>query len=302
MRRGLPPLNALRAFESAARQLSFRLAAAELGVTPTAISHQIRLLEEICGQPLFRRRPRPLRLTRAGEQLFPVLSNGFDSFATALASVAGVARRQALRVTTPNAFASRWLVPRLPKWREAQPQIPLEIIGTDRTLSLAGGDADVALRYARQKPREHVAQELFRDAYFPVCRPELLPDRKPLIRLADMCRLPRIHYDWMKADARSPTWHRWWIRAREDEPGLPRDADACQLSFREEAHAIEAVLAGQGVAICSDFVLAPELERGELVKAHKLSLPGLGFYLLHLHDHPRKRQIALFADWLRDVV
>jgi len=300
--RKLPPLNALRAFESAARHLSFQLAAVELSVTPTAISHQIRLLESICGQPLFRRHPRPLRLTAAGELLFPVLCNGFDSFAAALANFSGAAAGGTLRITTPNAFASRWLVPRLPKWREIQPHIALEVIGTDRTLNLASGEADVAIRYARRMPTEHIAQELFRDNYFPVCRPELLPHGKPLADPADMCRLPRIHYDWMKTDAGTPTWRHWWMKARETNLGIPRDAEACQLSFREEAHAIAAVLAGQGVGICSDIIMAPELERGELVKAHELSLPGLGFYLLHLPEHPQKPVIALFTDWLRSVV
>jgi LysR family glycine cleavage system transcriptional activator len=299
--RKLPPLNALRAFESAARHSSFRLAAAELGVTPTAISHQIRLLEDICGQSLFTRRPRPLRLSAAGELLFPVLRSGFDSFATALASLTGSLAGDTLRVTTPNAFASRWLVPRLPKWRDAQPQIALEVIGTDRPLSLASGDADVAIRYSRRMPAEHVAQELFRDSFFAVCRPELLPGGQPLTRLADMSRLPRIHYDWMKTDAETPTWRRWWQAAHEQEPGVPRHAEACQVSFREEAHAIAAVLAGQGVAICSDVILAPELERGELVKAHALSLPGLGYYLLHRPEHSYRPAITLFADWLRSV-
>ncbi|MBP1886723.1 LysR family glycine cleavage system transcriptional activator [Ensifer mexicanus] len=298
----MPPLNALRSFESAARHLSFRLAAAELGVTPTAISHQIRLLEDICGQPLFLRRPRPLRLTAAGELLFPVLRNGFDSFNAALANLSEAVTRRALRVTTPNAFASNWLVPRLPKWRSVQPGIALEVIGTDRPLNLASGEADVAIRYTRRMPAEHVAQELFRDTYFAVCRPDLLPDGRPLAAAADMYRLPRIHYDWMKTDAETPNWRRWWRAARELDPCLPRDAETCQLSFREEAHAIAAVLAGQGVAICSDIVLAPELARGELVKAHELSLPGLGYYLLHSPEHPRKRAIVLFADWLRSVI
>jgi len=300
--RKLPPLNALRAFESAARHLSFQLAAAELGVTPTAISHQIHLLEEICGQPLFRRRPRPLRLTVAGEQLFPVLRNGFDAFAGAFANLSGVSPGYSLRVTTPNAFASRWLVPRLPKWREVRPEIALEVIGTDRALNLASGEADVAIRYARRMPAEHVARELFRDSYFPICRPELLPHGRPVAHPAEMIRLPRIHYDWMKVDAETPTWRQWWTRARQMDPGLPRDADVCQLSFREEAHAVAAVLAGQGVAICSDIILAPELERGELVKAHELSLPGLGYYLLHLPEHPYKELISVFAEWLGSVV
>jgi len=299
--RKLPPLNALRAFESAARHLSFRLAAIELGVTPTAISHQIRLLEDICAQPLFFRRPRPLRLTEAGNMLFPVLRGGFDSFTAAFAALCETPH-QVLRVTTPNAFASRWLVPRLPLWQEAQPEIALEIIGTDRTLSLESGEADVAIRYSRSMPDGCAGQELFRDTYFPVCRPHLLAAGKPLATPRDIYRLPRIHYDWMKIDPETPIWRHWWSKARALEPGLPHDAETCRLSFREEAHAIAAVLAGQGVAICSDVVLAPELEAGELVKAHELSLPGLGYYLLHRPDHPRKRVIALFAEWLHSVV
>src|SRR6202045_142883 len=108
--RKLPPLGSLRAFEAAARRMSFREAAVELGVTPTAISHQIRLLEDICGQPLFRRRPRPLVLTGAGHRLFPVIRNGFDAFSTAISSASANVSQRPLRVTSPNAFASRWLV------------------------------------------------------------------------------------------------------------------------------------------------------------------------------------------------
>src|SRR6202790_3063432 len=143
--RRLPPLGSLRAFEAAARRMSFRDAATELGVTPTAISHQIRLLEDICGQPLFRRRPRPLVLTGAGERLFPVVRNGLDTFATAIASASAGVSQRPLRVTSPNAFGSRWLVPRLPNWREKHPTILLEIIGTDAVLDLRAGNADVAI-------------------------------------------------------------------------------------------------------------------------------------------------------------
>src|SRR3979409_977193 len=111
--RKLPPLGSLRAFEAAARHMSFKKAATELGVTPTAVSHQIRLLEDICGQPLFRRRPRPLTLSRGGERLFPVIRNGFDTFVTAIEAASAKRGQRLLRVTSPNAFASRWLVPRL---------------------------------------------------------------------------------------------------------------------------------------------------------------------------------------------
>src|SRR3954464_7999911 len=119
--RKLPPLTELRAFEAAARHLSFKMAADQLHVTPTAVSHQIKLLERHCGRLLFRRRPRPLRLTSAGEQLFPVLRDGFETFRDALAAVRSGAAGGRLRITATNAFAARWLVPRLPNWRVAYP-------------------------------------------------------------------------------------------------------------------------------------------------------------------------------------
>ena len=145
-------MSALRAFEAAARHLSFKAAAAELSLTPTAISHQVRALEQILGRPLFRRRPRPLILTEAGTTLFPVVRNGLDAFAEAMTAVRDGIARQRLRVTTTNAFAARWLVPRLPQWRAAHPEIVLEVIGTDAVVDLAPGNADVAIRYALAAP------------------------------------------------------------------------------------------------------------------------------------------------------
>ena len=115
--RKLPPLIELRAFEAAARHMSFKQAADELGVTPTAISHQIRLLEQYCGHQLFRRRPRPLVRTEAGARLFPIIRDWLDAFAGAIATVKRDGAKQPLSVTTTNAFASRWLVPRLSRWR-----------------------------------------------------------------------------------------------------------------------------------------------------------------------------------------
>jgi LysR family glycine cleavage system transcriptional activator len=301
--RKLPPLGSLRAFEAAARRMSFMQAAAELGVTPTAISHQIRLLEDICGQPLFRRRPRPLVLTGAGERLFPIIRNGFDTFATAIASASAAGGQRPLRVTSPNAFASRWLVPRLPKLREQHPDILLEIIGTDAVLDLRAGHADVAIRYARRMPLDLAAQEIFRDTFFPVCSPQLLAKATSRIeRAADLLRYPLIHFDWMNRDPEAPTWSRWLATARSIDPGIPDTNKAWDLSFREELHAIDAVAAGQGIAICSDVVVSRELESGVLVKAHALSLPGYGFYLVHVPNHARQPNIEAFSAWMRSVV
>lgn len=296
--RKLPPLRALRAFEAAARHLSFAAAAKELRVTPTAISHQIRLLEEACGVKLFQRRPRPLLLTSAGARLYPALRDGFDALAAAAALLAEV--QAPLRVTSGSAFASKWLVPQLPKWREANPGVPLEIIGTDAVLDVRAGDADVAIRCARKPPLDFAAHEVFRDVYVPVCSPRLLEQHGPIERAADLLRLPLIYYDWVNRDPDAPTWRQWLALARSIDPDF-QPLEKVDLSFREELHAIDAVVGGQGVAICSDVTVGNELKSGLLVRAHPLSLPGYGFYLVSMAHNPRAPVIEAFSTWMRGI-
>jgi LysR family glycine cleavage system transcriptional activator len=299
--RNLPPLGELRAFEAAARHLSFKEAANELGVTPTAISHQIRQLEERCGYALFLRRPRPLALTGRGARLFPVLKDGLDSFASAMAGIGGeVEQPGTLRLTMTNAFAHRWLVPRLPLWRKVHPNVPLEVIGTDKVLDLRAGDADVAIRYQRRMPTGLAAQELLRDTFWPVCSPELLVT-SPIRGIADLTNHPLIDVLWGPQEPSPPTWRLWFRAARALDPAAPAGTDMCALSFYEELHVIEAVIAGQGVAILSDVLVARELASGVLVKAIDLPLPGFGFYLTHTPDHPRRSIIEAFCAWARSV-
>jgi LysR family glycine cleavage system transcriptional activator len=294
-------LSTLRAFEAAARHLSFKAAADELGVTPTAISHQIRELEDRCGHALFRRRPRPLSLTAHGTRLFPVLRDGLDSFAAAMAGIMGEAEQaMPLRVTTTNAFAHRWLVPRLPLWRQAHPGIALEVIGTDAVIDLHAGDADIAIRYQRNPPTALTAHELFRDTFWPVCSPTLLR-AAPICCTADLARHTLIHMHWQPWEPSPPTWQRWLEAARALDPGTPASPGASALSFREELHAIEAVIAGQGIAILSDVLVARELASGTLVKAIDLPLPGFGFYIVYLPDHKRLAVIGSFRDWIMSV-
>jgi LysR family glycine cleavage system transcriptional activator len=295
----LPPLVELRAFEAAARHLSFRKAAGELSVTPTAISHQIRLLEDYCGCALFRRRPRPLSLTEAGAQLFPVIREGLQSFATAVAAIKRDQGKYPLRVTTTNAFASRWLVPRLPTWRQAHPQALLDVIGTDSVLDLNAGDADVAIRYARTPPVDGIAEELLRDSFWPVCSPRLLESSGRLKTPAELNTHVLVHCYWSPSDIEAPTWQRWLAVARRKWRDVPDLKDMDHLSFREELHAIEAVIAGQGIGIFSDVLVGPELASGALVKAFRMSLPGYRFYLVRKPGHPREKIIAAFARWLR---
>jgi LysR family transcriptional regulator, glycine cleavage system transcriptional activator len=296
----LPPLSELRAFEAAARHLSFKKAAAELGVTPTAISHQIKLLEQYCGRPLFRRRPRPMALTEAGSRLFPVIRDGLEVFATTIAAVKRDRSRQLLHVTTTNAFASRWLVPRLPRWRKVRPDALLEVIGTDNVLDLNAGDADIAIRYARTSPTDGAVSELLKDRFWPVCSQELFASS--LGKPSDLRKHVLVHCYWSPSDLEAPTWQRWLSVARKRWPDVPELKEMEHLSFREELHAIEAVIAGQGIGLFSDVLVAAELQARTLVKAFDVSLPGYQFYLIHRPKHPREKIIEAFSKWLQSAV
>ena len=299
--RKLPPLTELRAFEAAARHLSFKLAAAELYVTPTAISHQIKLLERYCCRPLFRRRPRPLRLTTAGEQLFPAVRDGFEAFADALGVVRAGATGGRLRITATNAFAARWLVPRLPDWRAAHPRLKLDILGTDAVLDLAAGEADIAVRYVRRPPAGGHCIELMRDTFRVIASPRLVGDRGRTLSPAELANFPLIEIEWPSADRDAPNWQRWQTMARRRLKRVPDLARLQSLAFREELHAIEAAISGQGIAICSDVLVAPELASGALVQVSKLTLPGYGFYLVHRSEHPKLALISAFSAWARSM-
>lgn len=298
----LPPLVELRAFDAAARHMSFKKAALELGVTPTAISHQIKLLERYCGHALFRRRPRPLTLTDAGARMFPAIRSGLETFEGAIVAVRRLSEELPLRVTTTNAFASRWLVPRLPAWRKLRASVPLEVIGTDSVLDLDAGDGDVAIRYATSRTGDPkgVAEMLLTDTFWPVYNPRFLAPAR-LKRPADLVKFLLIHAYWAPGDRDPPTWRRWLNAARQKWSDVPEYKDMQHLSFREETHAIEAVIGGQGVGLFSDVLVAKELATGTLVKAFDLSLAGYHFYVVRRRDHPREKQIRAFAAWLRSA-
>jgi LysR family transcriptional regulator, glycine cleavage system transcriptional activator len=290
--RHLPPMSALRAFEAVARLGSFRLAAEELHVTPTAVSHQIRSLEVYCGQSLFRRQPRPLALTETGGRLFPVIRDGLDLFAAAIERARAPGEHAGrLRVSTTNAFAARCLVPLLPDWYRENPTVELEIIGTDEVIDLRGGQADVAVRYAREMPRDGVAVELARDRFHVVAAASLAgPHGAKSWR-----QLPRIAYEWLPGDTQAPTWERWETVTRTRPHGAQRIA----MRFREELHAIEAVVAGQGVAICSDLLVRKELGEGTLVRLSSVSLDGYGLFLVTLPEQSAALPVRNFCAWMQ---
>jgi LysR family transcriptional regulator, glycine cleavage system transcriptional activator len=287
--RHLPPLAALRAFEAAARHLSFKRAAAELAVTPTAISHQIRLLEDTLGLKLFERRPRLLLLTPEGQRLYPVLRDGFDAFARAMASLNTRRSRTVVTLSATRAFTSRWLVPRTTSFAAAHPGMDLRLHAADEPVDFRGATVDVAIRYGRGSFPGLKAEELFRDEFAPVASPHL-GLREP----GDLRRQTLIHFEWYRADSETPIWPRWLARAgmRDLEP-------RAELTFTDESHAIQAAIAGQGVALLDLMLIADELASGALVQPFGPVLPGYRCFLVYPEAATGSDGIAAVRSWLR---
>ncbi len=296
--RKLPPLNALRAFEAAARHLSFKVAADELFVTPTAISHQIKLLEQLTGQQLFRRRPRPISLTPAGARLFPVLRDGFDSFTASVAALSEEADNAPLRISTTTAFASRWLLPRLGEWNDRHPGVNLEVIATEQVVNLRGGEIDMAIRYAKQPPTDLDAAPLFKDRFLPVCSPRLLEALPVDDWVRVITQLTLLHFRWKQHDdPDAPSWALWRAMARLVDRRAERIDPKRGSTLSEEHMVIEAAIAGQGVALASSVLVERELRMGLLMRVSEVSIPGRTFYAVSVRNSPRKHLVDRFVQW-----
>jgi LysR family transcriptional regulator, glycine cleavage system transcriptional activator len=288
--RRLPPLSALRAFEAAARHGSFKQAALELAVTPTAISHRIRALEEHTGLELFVRTVRQVSLTEAGAQLFPVLKTGFDAFETVLQQLAPDNQRKRVTITATNAFTAKWLMPRLARFHTLHPDIDLQIHASDHAIGLADQRFDIALRYGRGPYPGFHAEPIFTDEYAPLVN--------PILKVKDVSALesvPLIHFEWTRESPDNPTWQKWLTHA-----GLHGTTVSGQLRYSDEGHAIQAAVAGQGIALLSLALVAEELAAGYLVRPFGPAIAGYTYHLLTRADKPASAWVQSVVDWLRE--
>ncbi|MGG1948688.1 LysR substrate-binding domain-containing protein [Trinickia sp. NRRL B-1857] len=289
--RKLPSLNALRAFEAVARHMSMKLAAQELAVTATAVSHQVRQLEEAIGAPLFERRVRSLVLTPQGAALLPVLSQGFDAFESALATIAHASVRETVTISTTTALAACWLAPSIASFRAVCGEFDLRIHAADAAVTIPSEHADVAIRYGAGHWPGLVAERLFDDAYAPVWHPRLgLRDR------GDLNAHALIHSEWQPSLRNVPDWGAWASAA-----GM-KLATARELKFSDESHAIGAAIAGQGVALVDLPLIERELRKGELVAPFGPVLHRFSFWLVYpelatLGSGARKT--AALCEWIR---
>jgi LysR family glycine cleavage system transcriptional activator len=299
MNRRLPPLGALRAFEAAARLLSFKRAAAELAVTPTAISHQIRQLEEILGLALFERRTRQVVLTEAGRSLQPDLVQAFDLMAAAVERIRTQPGRKVATLSATLAFTAKLLVPRAAAFPARNPGWDLRLHASDDPVDLAGGslgggEADAAIRYGLGRYPGLTSQPLLTDHFAPMASPRL-----GLGSVADLKRVSLIHFEWgpQATKISVPTWRAWVERARVS--GIDPESG---ITFNDENSAIQAAIAGQGIALLSTALVAAELKAGLLVQPFGPVMEGLRFDLVFPVGHENRPAIAALRAWIADDV
>ncbi len=293
MSRPLPPLNALKAFEAAARHLSFTKAAAELNVTPAAVSHQVKALEDLLQVRLFRRLTRALRLTDAGQAALPLLGEGFDMLSQGVERMRAHADGGVLTISVSPSFGASWLVPRLDRFRTKHPDIEVRIDGTDRLVDVARGDADIALRYGRGGYEGVRVDRLFGDAFTPVCSPALLHGERPLREPDDLRYHTLLHIEWQQADA---SWRMWLLAA-----GLTDIDPTRGPRFSMETMAMQAALDGHGVALVGEKLTTNHIAAGRLVRPFDpaLSTPfAFAYYLLTAKEGVDTPKVAAFRDWL----
>ncbi|GLK47683.1 LysR family transcriptional regulator [Brevundimonas intermedia] len=293
--RKLPPLNALKAFEAVARLTSISLAAKELSVTPGAVSQQVRLLEDHAGAPLLRREASGLVLTDLGLRLQAALREAFEHLKQAADVIYGPASRQSLAVSVPPSFAVRWLVPRMSRFYAAHPEIEIWISADMKLADVAGGRADVAVRYGQGDYPGVRSEILIEGGVIPICSPRLMDGDRPLRTPADLAGHTLIHVTPGMMEEPRPDWAAWFA-SRKLEGFDVRQGPR----FDQTAFAIEDALHGRGVALAPRAFVANDLASGRLAApfADGYLASDLAYRLVTRRGSLRPEAQA-FVAWLR---
>jgi LysR family transcriptional regulator, glycine cleavage system transcriptional activator len=285
----LPPLSALRAFEAAARSLSFTKAGLELNVTQAAVSYQVRRLEDHFGTKLFHRLNRALALTDAGHGFFAVVGQAFDLLAVDSHGLAGRDRQQAITVSASQSLAAKWLIPRLDRFRERYPQVRIHIDATDAVADLAQGKVHLALRYARRIDPALNSVLLFTEQVFPVCSPVVFDGGPPLGDPRDLCHHTLIH------DVMTDVTWRDWLGAT----GIEGEFATHGPSFSHSGLAIDAAIEGQGIALGRSALIVDDLSAGRLIRPFDITLlSSYAYYVVCFGDRTDNPNVAAFVDWV----
>jgi LysR family transcriptional regulator, glycine cleavage system transcriptional activator len=291
----LPSLNGLRAFEAAARHLSFTEAASELNVTQTAISHQMRRLEEELGIRLFVRQNRALALTPQAKAYLPGVRAAFSDLRLATDRLLRRDDDHVLTVSTLASLAAKWLLPRLSAFQEAHPGIDVRITTSTTLVDFKSGDVDAAIRYGRGHWPGLRADWLMADQLFPVCSPALLNGDKPLLCPEDLANHVLLH----TSGATEDDW-RLWLTAAGLSPRISKHPD---ITFDLTFMSVQAAIDGIGVAIGRTSYVEADIAKGRLLVPFKVTLPAdAGFYLVSPEARADSPKLGAFRQWLNDSV
>ncbi len=292
------PLNGLRTFEAAARHLSFVKAAEELHVTPAAVSHQIKGLEEFLGVRLFRRLTRGLLLTEAGQSALPQLKDGFDRLDGAIELLRKNDRGGALTISVGPAFASKWLVPRLEQFGVSHPEIDLRISSSLAVVDFRRESFDAAIRFGGGRYPDLTSIELFEEWVAPMCSQRLVEGDRSLRAPEDLKNYILLHDDSIGFEPTAPTW-KSWLEAAGVEGIDPRRGPR----FSHPDHALQAAIDGAGVVLGWRCLAASDLAAGRLIEPLELALPmGLGFHFVCPPSNSKHSNVDIFRDWLLDEI
>lgn len=306
----LPPLNALKAFEAAGRHLSLKKAAGELNVTPAAVSHQIKALEDYLGVKLFLRRNRALELTEAARACLPKLREGFDSLVQAVERVRTHKAGAMLTVSVAPSFAARWLMPRLHRFLESHPETDVRVSarlrqtaeGTRRgaaaeraTVDTWLADSDVAILYGRGDYPGFQVDKLFTLSITPICSPRLITDPEhPLLRPADLRHQLLLHDDTGDLYDGVSFWEVWLKAAGVEDVDLSRGAH-----FSHAVLAFEAAIEGHGVVATMPLLAENDLNSARLVTPFALRVPlQSSYFLVCAESAATRKDVAAFREWL----
>ncbi len=286
----LPSLNGLRAFEAAARHLSFTLAASELNVTQTAISHQIRRLEEELGIRLFIRKNRALALTPQARDYLPGVRAAFNDLRLATDRLLRKDDDKVLTISTLASLAAKWLLPRLTAFQEAHPGLDVRITTSTTLVDFRNGDVDAAIRWGRGHWPGVRAELLMTDEAFPVCSPALLSGKRPLRTPEDLRDHVLLHTTTYDDD-----WRQWLTAA-----GLPSDISKSPgLTFDLILMTVQAAIDGLGVAMGRTSYVQDDIAKGRLVVPFDIALPAeTGFYLVSPEGVADPPKLKAFRQWL----
>jgi len=295
MPRRLPPLNALRAFEAAARRGGFVAAAAELRVTPSAVSQQIRTLERYLGTRLFRRLPRGLVLTELGRAYLPELTSGFDTLSEATTRLRSGSTGGLLTVATLPSFAHGWLLPRLGRFKERYPRIDVYLKTARELVDFRREDADLAIRFGPgTRSAELKSVLLLEEEAFPVASPALVPATRLPLQVAELREWPLLHDVDAHPHQRWMGWPAWFERAGVSTADLSR-----ALTFSDASLLIAAAVAGFGLALGRSAHVESQLSRGQLLRLTRESWQADWAYRLVAPPANFARpNVRAFSDWV----